>query len=289
MKNLHSLTRPELIQMMRSAYSKEEQDMIRSAFSESCIAATNRFFDTENIENELIQKSIDFRRKYLDIPKEQIPIDDIKEQEILSDKLWTAHLDTLKAAAEKQQASDDWDAFLDEFGPGSAYQGSNLITNNDQSLDYQILHAISSSGSLTQYDLSRMLSTAFPSLLETLNLLKNRDYISEKVEGKYVLYSLTEQGRQRIKDSDGEPFPTSQLKNLSHIKLIEGVETYFGNTLFRKDNILFNANKISEEDVLKCIEIGEYSPYVLAIPQTQYNAIFRDIAPDSDQKGSVNA
>ena len=64
--------------------------------------------------------------------------------------------------------------------------------------------------------------------------------------------------------------------DLSHVKMVEGVEEMCGPFLMDVYNILFNENKISLEEAMRLVAAGIYSPYVLKIPQTQYEGLFKD-------------
>ena len=67
--------------------------------------------------------------------------------------------------------------------------------------------------------------------------------------------------------------------DLSHIMMIEDIYQEYGPTKFGPYVLLFNQNRISREEAIRVLESGEYSPYVLLIPQTQMNGLFRDIEP----------
>lgn len=61
--------------------------------------------------------------------------------------------------------------------------------------------------------------------------------------------------------------------DLSHIKMIEGVEEFCGPFLMDVYNVLFNENKISLEETMRLVAAGMYSSYVLKIPQAQYEGM----------------
>ncbi len=62
--------------------------------------------------------------------------------------------------------------------------------------------------------------------------------------------------------------------SLSHIMLIEVVRELGP---YRTDQVvLFNINRISEEEALRHVEAGSYNENVLVIPKKQWISLFRD-------------
>lgn len=67
-------------------------------------------------------------------------------------------------------------------------------------------------------------------------------------------------------------------EGLSHVMLVE-VEQELGP--YRMDAVvLFNANRISQEEALKHVEAGEYNKNVLLLPKSQWISLFRDEKED---------
>lgn len=64
------------------------------------------------------------------------------------------------------------------------------------------------------------------------------------------------------------------MNQLSHIMLFE-VTHQIGPYEMEKV-VLFNINKITQEEALRCVKAGEYNDNVLCIPKTQWISLFRD-------------
>lgn len=62
--------------------------------------------------------------------------------------------------------------------------------------------------------------------------------------------------------------------NLSHVKMSEAKE--FVGPYEMDMVILFNINRISHAEAIRCAQAGEYNKNVLCIPKQQYVALFRD-------------
>lgn len=62
--------------------------------------------------------------------------------------------------------------------------------------------------------------------------------------------------------------------NLSHIMLLE-IEEDYGSFRIPKV-ILFNRNKVSQEEALRLVRAGEYNDNVLCIPESQWRSLFQD-------------
>ena len=62
--------------------------------------------------------------------------------------------------------------------------------------------------------------------------------------------------------------------NLSHIMLLEVTEDY--GPLQIPKVILFNENKLTEDEALRIVKAGEYNDNVLCIPKSQWLSLFKD-------------
>ena len=71
-----------------------------------------------------------------------------------------------------------------------------------------------------------------------------------------------------------ESAPVVQKLNLSHVKMSEAKE--FVGPYETDMVILFNINRISHAEAIRCAQAGEYNKNVLCIPKQQYVALFQD-------------
>lgn len=70
------------------------------------------------------------------------------------------------------------------------------------------------------------------------------------------------------------------MDDMSHVGVIE-IEERYGQALTIEKIVLFNEKKLSEEEVMKVVRAGEYSPYVLVVPKGQYLGLFCNQEPPS--------
>lgn len=64
--------------------------------------------------------------------------------------------------------------------------------------------------------------------------------------------------------------------SLNHIMVLDDEDCCAEDRLLAVKTILFNSNHISSEEALRIVRVGEYSPYVLAIPKEQFYGLFKD-------------
>lgn len=91
--------------------------------------------------------------------------------------------------------------------------------------------------------------------------------------GKYVPSISTLKKIARVLDVSQE-YLLGIPKSLEHVMLIE-----FSREVgpYSTDAVaLFNANRISEGEAMRCIEAGEYNDNVLCMPKSQWVSIFKD-------------
>lgn len=64
------------------------------------------------------------------------------------------------------------------------------------------------------------------------------------------------------------------MADLSHIMMFE-IEEDYGPLQFSKV-VLFNENRITQEEALRLVRAGEYNDNVLVIPEKQFISLFLD-------------
>ena len=64
------------------------------------------------------------------------------------------------------------------------------------------------------------------------------------------------------------------MADLSHIKIFE-IEEDYGPLQFSKV-VLFNENRITQEEAMRLVQAGEYNDNVLVIPEKQFIFLFLD-------------
>lgn len=70
------------------------------------------------------------------------------------------------------------------------------------------------------------------------------------------------------------------MEEMSHVGVLE-IEERYGRALTIEKVVLFNQKKLSEEEAMKVVRAGEYSPYVLMMPKAQYLGLFCNQEPPS--------
>jgi len=72
------------------------------------------------------------------------------------------------------------------------------------------------------------------------------------------------------------------MRDLSHIKMLDGIEKVCGPVSLGKYTILFNSNHITKKEAIRIAEEDSYSPYVIVLPQEQFYALFYNSTPEDD-------
>lgn len=64
---------------------------------------------------------------------------------------------------------------------------------------------------------------------------------------------------------------------LDHVMMLDHLERTCGPIILGEVCLLWNSKHISQEDALRVLESGGYSPYVIVIPQANYDGVFKNM------------